>query len=214
MNKQHAYSDLYIADFQDTFGYMLRYVERDLQMDPVSFFKMFMVSDVARGIEHGNPKYIAGMSGIELARSVIYEKTLKYPDVESKYYPDCGEWYWAGFVLSYYQWLRNVSFKMIDSLGLSLEAIKDRYILHEADISKFVEVADEITKLNSGKGKVLSYYRKINGYSQKEFSELTGVPLRMIQLYEQGQNDISKANVDYVIRMADGLGINVETLIQ
>ena len=210
--KEFAYSNLYIDDFQETFGSMFQYVERDLQIDPKVFYDMFMISDVAHGIEYGDPKYIAGMSGIELARAVILEKTCKYPDIENKFYPDRSEWYWVGFVLSYYQWLRNVSFMMIDSLGLTVDTIKDKYILHEADISKFVEVADSITQLDRGKGRVISYYRKLNGYSQREFAEYTGVPLRMIQLYEQGQNDISKANVDYVVRMANGLGIDVEML--
>lgn len=210
--KEFTYSNLYIDEFQETFGSMFQYVERDLQIDPKIYYDMFMISDVAREIEHGNPKYIAGMSGIELARAVVLEKTRKYPDIENNFYLDRSEWYWVGFVLSYYQWLRNVSFKMIDSLGLSVEIIRNRYILHEADISKFVEVADSITQLDRGRARVLSYYRKLSGYSQREFAEHTGVPLRMIQLYEQGQNDISKANVDYVIRMANGLGIDVEEL--
>lgn len=211
--KNYAYLKTYIGDFQDTFGAMFQYVERDLNMDMNDFYRMFTISDVARGIEHGNPKYVAGMSGAELARAVIFEKTYKYPDVPNNYYHDRGEWYWVGFVLSYYQWLRNVSYIVIDSLGMTIEAIKDRYILHEADIMKFVEVADRITKLDKGRGRILSYYRKLNGYSQREFSEYTGVPLRMIQLYEQGQNDLSKANSDYIVRIANGLNIDVDVLV-
>ena len=44
-------------------------------------------------------------------------------------------------------------------------------------------------------------------------SEASGVTLRMIQLYEQKQNDINKAHVAVVISLAKALGCEVEDLI-
>ena len=38
--------------------------------------------------------------------------------------------------------------------------------------------------------------------------------LRMIQLYEQRQNDISKAQVNVVISLANALGCRVEDLLE
>ena len=65
------------------------------------------------------------------------------------------------------------------------------YTLHEADISKFVDIVDS---------KMKEYYVETNlkrirttyGYTQQELSNLSGVSLRSIQLYEQRNKDINK----------------------
>ena len=69
------------------------------------------------------------------------------------------------------------------------------YTLHEANISKFVDIVDS---------KMKEYYVETNlkrirttyGYTQQELSNLSGVSLRSIQLYEQRNKDINKASVD------------------
>ena len=55
--------------------------------------------------------------------------------------------------------------------------------------------------------------RKARGFTQQQLSDASGVTLRMIQLYEQKQNDISKAQVTVVINLAKALGCEVEDLI-
>ena len=88
------------------------------------------------------------------------------------------------------------------------------YILHEADESKFVDAANEIIARNKKNRKSkLSEIRKARGFTQQQLSEASGVTLRMIQLYEQKQNDISKAQVTVVINLAKALGCEVEDLI-
>jgi len=88
------------------------------------------------------------------------------------------------------------------------------YILHEADESKFVDAANEIIARNKENRKSkLSEIRKARGFTQQQLSEASGVTLRMIQLYEQKQNDISKAQVTVVINLAKALGCEVEDLI-
>ena len=49
---------------------------------------------------------------------------------------------------------------------------------------------------------------------QQQLSDASGVTLRMIQLYEQRQNDISKAQVNVVISLANALGCRVEDLLE
>ena len=209
----YAYPEIYLYDFIECFGNMFQYSERDLGITLESFYDMFLQSRVARGVESGNTKYLLGMSGVEMARDVVYEKTRKYPIIEDTLYDDRGIAYWTGYVLAYYQWYRNVQFKMIDTLGLTIDVIRNMYILHEADITKFISAADKITGLDKGKGRALAYFRKIKNMSQKELADMSGVPLRMIQLYEQGQNDIGKANADYVMRISGALDVKVETLL-
>ena len=88
------------------------------------------------------------------------------------------------------------------------------YILHEADVSKFVDEANGVIARNKREKQTpLQRIRKAREFSQKELSEASGVSLRMIQLYEQRQNDISKAQVGQVVSLARALGCEVENLI-
>ena len=127
---------------------------------------------------------------------------------------DKGREYWAGWILAYYQWMTNQRFEDIVKCGLTVSTVFSMYILHEADESKFVEAANEIIDRNMKDRKSrLQEIRKARGFTQKQLSEASGVALRMIQLYEQKQNDISKAQVTVVLNLAKALGCDVEDLI-
>ena len=56
--------------------------------------------------------------------------------------------------------------------------------------------------------------RKARGFTQQQLSDASGVSLHMIQLYEQKQNDISKAQVNIVLSLAKVLGCDIEDLIK
>ena len=115
---------------------------------------------------------------------------------------------------SFYQWMTNRRFEDIVKDGLTVASVFSLYILHEADESKFVEVANEIIERNMKDRKSrLQAIRKARGFTQRQLSEASGVALRMIQLYEQKQNDISKAQVTVVLNLAKALGCEVEDLI-
>lgn len=58
------------------------------------------------------------------------------------------------------------------------------------------------------------FIRKASRYMQQQLSEASGVTLRMIQLYEQRQNDINKARVDVVVSLAHALGCEVEDILE
>jgi len=88
------------------------------------------------------------------------------------------------------------------------------YILHEADTSKFVDSANEVISRNKEiKKSNLHTIRKARGFTQQELSEASGVSLRMIQLYEQKQNDISKAGAKVVLNLAKALGCDIEDIL-
>lgn len=60
----------------------------------------------------------------------------------------------------------------------------------------------------------LHQIRKARGFTQQQLSDTSGVTLRMIQLYEQRQSNIGKAQVNVVISLAKALGCEVEDLIE
>ena len=89
------------------------------------------------------------------------------------------------------------------------------YILHEADVSKFVETANRIIVRNKQNSKSkLSQIRKARGFTQKELADASGITLRMVQLYEQKQNDIGKAQADTAIALSRALGCDVQDILE
>lgn len=209
-----AYNELYLNDAMQNLGDMIHYAVCELKFNPDVFFEWFIASGVASQFEKGNPKYIAGMSGYELAEEVLKTTNVNYERKEPEHSNKLSKEYWAGWILAYYQWETNQRFEDIVYNGLTLSTVISMYILHEADVSKFVESANQIISRNKMNRKTkLQQIRKARGFSQRELSEASGVTLRMIQLYEQRQNDISKAQVNIVIKLAKGLGCKVEDLI-
>ena len=210
----HAYSELYLDDAMENLGSMMEYALVECGLDPDEFMQWFISSGIASKFEKGNPKYITGMSGFELAEAVLSETNVSYEKREPSYAEFKGREYWAGWILAYYQWKTGKRFEDIVNDGLTLSAVFSMYILHEADESKFVDAANEIIARNKEKRKSkLSEIRKARGFTQQQLSEASGVTLRMIQLYEQRQNDISKAQATVVIRLAKALGCEAEDLM-
>jgi DNA-binding transcriptional regulator YiaG len=193
---------------------MVEFAVCDLGFDPDVFFGWFISSGIAAKFEQGNPKYVAGMSGFELAEAVLTETNVPYEKREPSYLAFKGQEYWAGWILAYYQWETGKRFADMVKDGLTLSTVLSMYILHEADESKFVEAANEIIARNRENRKTkLFEIRKARGFTQQQLSEASGVTLRMIQLYEQKQNDIRKAQVTVVVNLAKALGCDVEDLI-
>ena len=211
----NAYSELYLDDAMENLGSMVDYAVGTCGLSPDEFMNRFISSGIAARFERGNPKYVAGMSGVELAELVL-ETTGSSGEsrTESFHLEEKGREYWAGWMLAYYQWITGKRFEDIFENGLPLSQIMSMYILHEADVSKFVDEANGVIARNKREKQTpLQRIRKAREFSQKELSEASGVSLRMIQLYEQRQNDISKAQVGQVVSLARALGCEVEDLI-
>ncbi|MCD8285752.1 MAG: hypothetical protein LUD50_00775 [Clostridia bacterium] len=67
----------------------------DMGMDADEFAAKFADSDVAKGIEFGDPEYLCGHSGTELLGMILGKK------VPDKYIgTDCSPEYWAGWILA------------------------------------------------------------------------------------------------------------------
>lgn len=73
----HAYSDDYLISAQRILGNMLDFAVNTYDMDIDKFFEMFLVSNVSRQFETGNPTYVAGKTGCELVKEVIRDSGLR-----------------------------------------------------------------------------------------------------------------------------------------
>ncbi len=206
----YAYDELYVPLAQRVMGDMYDYAVNTLKFSLQHFHYMFMVSGIAYQFEIGNPMYVAGKNGCEVAREVIEKTSDLTIDEEDVMYVDKSPEYWVGWALAYYQWHSGSTFKEIER-RISIENILGMYItLHEADVTLFVEIMDEKMARSDS---ALARLRKYASLSQAKLAERSGVPLRQIQLFEQGQRDIKKTQGQTLYAIAHALNCRMEDLI-
>ena len=211
----HAYNHYYLEDAMNNVGSMLDCAVNAVHCDISVFFEMFLASGVASQIEIGNSRFVSGLSGVELCQK-IFEKSSDFDIKEIDYQPfERTKEFWAGWSLAYYQWFIAKSFLYIQRNGLDIKKIISMYpTLHEADLSKFVEIADGIiANYLIERPNVLKTIRKQARMTQQRLAKISGVTLRMIQAYEQGDQDIKKAEAQTVFSLAKALGCEVEMIL-
>ena len=90
-----AYDEIYLDGAQSILGHAVDFAVMTLDIPPNRFGQAFAVSDCSRQFAAGNPSYIAGMNGCELARAVLDEVHIPYPETEDVMYTDKSPEYWA-----------------------------------------------------------------------------------------------------------------------
>lgn len=172
---------------------------------------MFLISGIARQFEIGNPAYVAGRNGCEVAKEVIVLSGLDMLEAEDLMYLDKSPEYWTGWALAYYQWKSGQSFRQIDH-AVSIDTVCAMYDpLHEADIEKFVYIMNEKLKQQD-----VSRLRRLRTYaklSQRQLAEAADVPVRQIQLFEQGERDINKTQGMTLLKLSRVLKCRPEELL-
>jgi DNA-binding Xre family transcriptional regulator len=197
-------------------GDMFDYAVYDCKYALDEFFDFFLVSGVAEAFGRGNPKYVAGLSGPELASEVVWRTKGVRADAPISENIDKSPEYWSGWILAYYQWYTAYSFAELYERGITTERLLDLYHpYHEADVTKFVDVANRLVEAGA-KTRVsnLQRIRKASGKTQARLAGDSGVALRMVQLYEQKRQDINKAQAITLARLARALGCEVEDLLE
>ena len=205
-----AYDQLYLNKASRAIGNMLHDAVLEHGMDGTEFLKRFIQSNVAEQFENGNPKYIAGKSGLELFIEVM-EKTSgeSYAsDLIESY--DRSDVYWVGWVLTHYQWYSCRTFKSILDTVPFDELMGLYGTLHEADIHKSYEVLDLHFANRESK---LKLARKHCGITQEALANESGVSLNTIRAYEQKSKDLNKASFDIVMRLAKALKCDISELL-
>lgn len=206
----HAYSQLYLSKASRAVGNMLHDAVIEFGMDGEDFLKRFIQSDVAEEIESGNPKYIAGKSGLELFLEVMEKTTGKAYDTNLIESYERSPAYWVGWMLTHYQWYSGRTFKSILDTVPYNELLGLYGTLHEADIEKSYEVLNAHFEKSESK---LKTARKHCGLTQEELARESGVSLNTIRAYERKGKDINKAQFDIVLRLAKALKCDITELL-
>ena len=197
----------------DGMGAMLDFAVNSCGEDIGLFYSRFLSSGIARQMERGNPRYLCGLSGIEMALSVAARtgSPLRMDDPRI----DMGSpEYWTGWTLAYLQWYLCMDFKSLQTAGVSVDSLMERYgTLHEADLSKSVAFAKSRIETHRQNHNPLKAMRKNAGLSQRELAALSGTTLRSIQAYEQSKLNLSKAESATIVSFSRTLGCMPSDLI-
>ena len=200
----YAYDEDYLPDAKEHLGTMLDFAVNTCGMDLRAFYNRFTGCSISRMFGIGHPMFVAGMSGRDMAERVLTSTgyTGAIPDYRfNGYTPE----FWAGWALAQFQWYSGADFLAIDQNGLPIEKVVSLYNpLHEADISKFLDIAGKLFHAPEFNLKAM---RKAAGLTQQDLAERAGVSLRMIRAYEQGTQPIERAEHGAVERIMGVLGV-------
>ena len=209
----HAYQEIYLSKAQAVLGEAFDYAVNTCSISGENFIKQFIVSSVSKKMENGEPAYLAGKSGIELVKDIVAETVGKELTEVPPDRLDRSTEYWIGWAIAYYQWWSGKKYGVIFKAFTFDELQKMYYTLHEADVSKFADIADERMKEfypETNLKRIRTAYR----CTQADLAKKSGVSLRSIQMYEQRNKDINKANADTLYRISKVLGCSMEDLIE
>lgn len=209
----HAYSEDYLSYAQRIMGDMIDFAVNTYDIPIDRFFGMFLASDVSRQFQNGNPTYVVGKTGCELTKIVLKDTGKEWKDRPDAMYLDKSPEYWCGWALAFYQWYTSRSFQKIYNAVKPSVILQMYPVYHEMDILHFVEQMNLLwdkyyTETN------LKRLRKTIGYSQRELSEVSQVPLRQIQLFEQRKRNINHCGALNLFRLSKALYCKVEDLLE
>ena len=201
----HAYSNMYLNSVMHNLAALFDIAINAEELDADKFADMFSDSAIASGIESGSPDILVGKSATEMLM-IILDREVEYTVVPVDRTPE----YWAGWVLANAQWYLNKSFKEIISVMPFSKLVGMYYPYHEADEMKTIEIIKSYFPSVSS----LKTIRKKRKLSQEELAILSGVNVRSIRAYEQGKNDIAKAQGDTLQMLAKALDCSIEELLK
>lgn len=209
----HAYNQLYLNDASVNLATAFDFAINTCNLELNTFEKILKNSNIMKSFGRGNPLYVSGKSGPELVFCLTEQAGLQVKYSTTEIQINRSEEFWAGWALAHYQWYTSQSFSKILNI-VSLEEILSMYkIYHEMDITHFINDLSNIISKKDRKTN-LYHYRKMLGYTQKQLAEISEVPVRMIQLYEQRVNDIDKAQGHTLYKLATALCCDIEDLLE
>lgn len=143
----YPYNKLYVDEAAENMAFAFDYAYNGMNMSIKEFSEKLLNFEYIHLLENGNPKFIAGKSGTELAR-LICDKEDE-PVVDCIYEPKAA--FWIGMIVAYYQWSRNTTYKEIFTNIMPEEFEKMYHIQHERSIESVLENIDQMIKRNKEK---------------------------------------------------------------
>ena len=208
----HPYDALYLADAKRCLADALDYAVNDCSMDIDWFGVLLVQSGYASLLEQGNPAVVSGMSGVELASEVLVMTGARSELPEPRYSDGASPQWWVGWSLAEWQWESGRRYADIFAAVPLSEMVELYPLFHEMDVSRFCMELE--ARMGASRPSRLSALRRAAGLTQAELAQASGTGLRSIQMYEQGLNDINRAQAITLWRIARAIGCTMEDLLE
>lgn len=206
----YAYDESYIEGAMIRLGDMIEYACLDLNYDPDAYFKMFIMSGIARRFEIGDVSVVAGKSGPELVQMVLtsVDHVIDFKNPTWREYR--SDLYWCGWALAYFQWHEKKSFREIWNV-ISIRMMQKMYpALHEADISKTVDIMSRM--LLPKKKSSVQILRLTRGMTQQELADEAHMTVSQLQRLEYGERKVENLSLKTALALARALRVEVSEL--
>lgn len=209
-----AYSSEYLEGAMHALAEFFDYAVNDYGAEADEVADLFEMSGVARALEVGAPWASQGKSGFEL----FFEMSAELGYTEARFAtPTCRidktPEYWAGWVCAYAQWKLDLSFEQLFAVAPYENVVANYHPWHEASEEWFAtEVERRI--VDAHEQTQLARLRRAAGLSQRGLAHRSGVSLRSIQMYEQRNKDINRAQFVSVRELARAIGCPIEALFE
>lgn len=172
----------------------------------------FIASGIARQFERHNPVFIAGKSGSDLVQLMLPYAGRSELLAGAERFERTPDW-WVGWALAYFQFVRGGAYRdVLDRVPYD-EVRAMYHPLHEAPESKFVDVLEGLLRERRGPTK-LKIQREAAGLSQSQLAAAAGVGLRSIQMYEQRNKSVGKAQAITLMKLAQALHCEIADLVE
>ena len=210
----NAYDRVYLLRARQSLGRMLDFACHGLGYSPRVFWDFFLGSGVAASFGDGDVRFIAGMSGYELAYEVLDRCGEQYSRMVDPSPPDGkSSEYWAAWATAHYQWFSGLDFARINSFAPIDDIVAMYHPYHEMDVSQFCDEMDRLYRLKFPE-RNLKRIRLNAGMSQSALADRSGISVRTIQELEQGRKDVNRAGIDTLMPLAAALSVDVEALVE
>ena len=209
----HAYDASYLVHSERVLGWMLDAAVNLFAVEAPKFWRIFLSSGYAERFGAGESRLLSGMTGYELAVEVLDAVKVRYRRTPPREVNGLSPEYWAGWALARYQWYTALSFATIDEIVPIASVIAMYNPFHEMDIRQFFGEMNKLI-LSARPDTNLKRIRVATGFSQDDLARLSGVPVRMIQHYEQRVKSINRAAYETVAQLAQALRCRPEALAE
>lgn len=174
--------------------------------------RAFIMSGLATEFERANPIFVAGKSSYDTLELMLpYLGLDSVPDTTPRL--SRTQDYWTGWIVSLLQSDTGVSYETIFEKIPYREFLGMYRPLHEAPEQKSIELMTGLLATRVAVTK-LQKLRTEQRLSQRQLAELSSVNLRSIQMYEQRNKDINKAQASTLFRISTALNCSVEQLLE
>lgn len=209
-----SYPEVLLDDAMENLATFFDYAVNDYGAEGDELAGLLAMSETGKAFGCGDPRYICGMSGFELFVALDRENGYaggRLPEPTARF--DRTPEYWVGWAVAYVQWRLGISFEALFQVAPYSRLHELYAVAHEADcdwlalrLAGWMKTAYGPTRLAASRLRL--------GLSQRDLARQSGVSLRSIQMYEQRNKDINKAQAQTLQSLARTLNVGVEQLLE